>query len=257
MHIIQYFLTDREGDITYTFDGGTIHKPVNAAERNRVSGFQGFKHGGGAFRFEPDDFCAGGKSLEIGTHTGTESATTHRHEEIIHVGEVFKYFQPDRSLSFDDPEIIEGGNKGHFIFFRELTGSYSTVIKGITHEFDLDFVIAKHFSLIDFLFGCNDGHKDHPFYIQFFTTEGKSLCMVPGTGADHSLLQLFGRQGTHHVVCSPEFIRAYHLQVFPLEVHFALVFFGQTGIQNKGRAFHHFLQPLLCRCKIHPGLIHG
>ena len=47
------------------------------------------------------------------------------------VGQVFEYLNGYSALSFDDPGMVEGGDKGHFMFFGELPGCYGAVIEGV------------------------------------------------------------------------------------------------------------------------------
>ena len=127
---------------------------------------------------------------------------------------------------------------------------YGAVVKGITGKYHFHKPFAKHFCLLYLLVRRYKRHKNNTFYIQFFTTVRKPLGVVSGTCANNTFLQLFRRQGTHHVVGTPDFIGAHRLQIFALEVNIALVFTAQAAVKRQWRSVYYLFKPFCRRCKI-------
>src|ERR1700735_1012020 len=96
-----------------------------------VAGLEGGEHGGCAFGFEADDFCRGRIGFEEGAGARGEAAATDGDEEVVDLWQVFEYFDCDGALAFDDPEVFEGGDKGHAFFLCELAGGGVAVVECI------------------------------------------------------------------------------------------------------------------------------
>src|SRR5882757_3010101 len=118
VHVIQNFPADAEGEVSYSFYGGSVHEAFDTVQGHGVAGFQGCQHGGGSLGLQTDDLCTGGLPFEIGAYSGSEAAAADGGEQIVDLGQVFQDLYGYGALSFDDLQVVEGRDKGHLIFFR-------------------------------------------------------------------------------------------------------------------------------------------
>src|SRR5690606_30264251 len=176
--------------------------------------------------------------FKVSAYPRCQPSAADRHEYIINVCERFDDFYGYRTLSLNNPGVVEWGYEDHIMLSGNGNRVVLAFVERVSDEDNFNSPVSEHLRLVDLLLWCDHRHINSSADTQVATGKGKALRVITGTGAHHSLKAFLFGKALDKVIGTSQFVRPHHLQVFPLQVDLGAILFRKFFMRLQRRVQH-------------------
>ena len=195
--------------------GDTIGKQPHLFQFHPLPSLEGATQGIGIHRLHADHLRFRPQPFDVGGDARDQATATHGH--IDRIGWLLGLahdLHADRSLACDHFRIVEGVNEGEPLGLAASLRLCGALVVGLAME---NHVTTQGTHGAHFHLGCGAWHHDHGPTAKPLGTQGDALGMVPGTGGNHTALELVSAELRHAVVGAAQLEREHRLEILTLQ----------------------------------------